>query len=578
MENKEKSSGSEEPRSSNSKTLQKPCTNAQNVSTSRGSEVEEEVPLRPLPGYDKESSIDTRMLGREPIGTQTGKNGPKGQKFVCSKCRQKRWILDSEAASAANLTRFSTCLFCDLRGHTDRQINKQNDLLSAQLIKLQERFEKALGEFSLKIQKLEGGARQPSSPVGLRTEFDAMKSQLFSELHALKARVEVKAPETRVSPSTPGVVSVTSDGDSPSSAGGYIDDMYRRVVLGPRGLSVGLHAKAPTRPATVPAGPVAVTDEGARRKRKRGNRKNRKSTKKVQDVHQGGEQTRCLMVGDSLVGQVTGNHFAKRGPNHSHRAFPGAGVKRVTKEVKKLDPAPRNTLILSVGGNDFFRRDGVPGDTRTLIKDYDDLLKAARSKTGRCVVVGLIPRRSFTRKCYRTAIEVNKKLGDLCKVKGLRFVNPWDSFFGKDRLYARDGIHFSEQGSKMFVKMVSQKLYGPPRVRKPSRLAPREVPRPQTREPERVDTNNNNNSSLMIIEETPKMNQAENSNSNKRRRSPTSDVGNSFALRTPGRKRTRRWSEGEIPDVPSPLSGAEPPHQPSGNGVRSERVDTGQED
>ena len=439
---KKKPSGSGEPKSPKTVGALKPCAQAQQRSTRSGSGTDEEVPLRPLPGYAKESAIDTMMLGSEPIGPQTGKNGPKAQKFVCSQCRMRRWIVDSEAAMAANLTRFSTCLFCDLRGHTDRQIQRQQVNHSEEIKKVQENIEKALGEFSLKLQKLEGGPRQPPtpsprSPVGLRNEFDALKQQLFSELEALKAQFKASVPEVRAAASPSGGVSNASTIDSPESARGYINDMYRRVVLGPLGgLSVQVGSNAPACPTKVQTTkPVVSTGEGTKNKKKRRGRK-KKNPKPGSEAHRDSPPATCLVVGDSLVGRATASHFAKLGPNQRQRALTGAGVKRVTKEVKMLDSAPRNTLVLSVGGNDFFRRDRVPCDSGALMQDYNELLRVAKTKTGRCVVVGLLPRRSYTNRCYRSAMAVNRRLGDLCKVKGLRFVSLWDQFFGKDRLYA----------------------------------------------------------------------------------------------------------------------------------------------
>ena len=36
----------------------------------------------------------------------------KSEKFFCAHCRRKRWIIDSEASFAAEMTSFTRCMFC----------------------------------------------------------------------------------------------------------------------------------------------------------------------------------------------------------------------------------------------------------------------------------------------------------------------------------------------------------------------------------------------------------------------------------------------------------------------------------
>ncbi|KAG0714495.1 hypothetical protein GWK47_014043 [Chionoecetes opilio] len=44
------------------------------------------------------------------------------------------------------------------------------------------------------------------------------------------------------------------------------------------------------------------------------------------------------------------------------------------------------------------------------------------------------------------ACEVNSLLAEHCRKNGWLFIDNWARFFGKDHLYARDGVHLSHRG------------------------------------------------------------------------------------------------------------------------------------
>ena len=41
---------------------------------------------------------------------------------------------------------------------------------------------------------------------------------------------------------------------------------------------------------------------------------------------------------------------------------------------------------------------------------------------------------------------MNDRLSKMCRESGVGFVEEWSSFYGRQELYARDGIHFSRRG------------------------------------------------------------------------------------------------------------------------------------
>ena len=96
-----------------------------------------------------------------------------------------------------------------------------------------------------------------------------------------------------------------------------------------------------------------------------------------------------LLVGDSLVARETGRFYSQLRPANSAQAFPGARVKKVTEEVAKLNLHRDSTLLLTVGGNDLFLKNGKCGSSEGLVGDLDRLIKTAKSKTNRLITRGV---------------------------------------------------------------------------------------------------------------------------------------------------------------------------------------------
>ena len=86
---------------------------SRSMATGNSHEAQEvsDYPKQPQGSYVVDGVIDTHLLGTDPIGTQKGKNGPEKQKFLCAHCRRKKWVIDSEAGCAADMTRFTRCMF-----------------------------------------------------------------------------------------------------------------------------------------------------------------------------------------------------------------------------------------------------------------------------------------------------------------------------------------------------------------------------------------------------------------------------------------------------------------------------------
>lgn len=320
--------------------------------------------------------------------------------------------------------------------------------------------------------------------------------------------------------------------------------MHRRVEMDERGVKVRLE-RAP--PVVKPSG--AEEDRREKRREKRRRRKRRR----VKD--QRGEVT--LLMGDSLVGGATSKCFTSLESTNRCVAYPGAGVWKVTREVRNLRLQPGYTLILSAGGNDFFGRNGRTGEVDAFLRDYKTMLVAAKEKSNRSVVVGLVPRMYRRKAEYEKAKSTNRKIEKLCKGYGMQFVDPWPMFFGVDKFFQKkDGVHFTEQGSRAFVQLLKQSIRAPHKVveRRPDGKGDvgrkRRVRRKRgpPKEPERVERQVANTSitSVMMEEAAPPSTRPP-----KRMRSPGTD-GSFISPVVARSQKRRRASEGELPGPGSP--------------------------
>ena len=192
------------------------------------------------------------------------------------------------------------------------------------------------------------------------------------------------------------------------------------------------------------------------------------------------QQCKCtrapnLLVGDSLVAREAGRFFSQLNPANRAQAFPDARVKKVTEEVAKLNLHRDSTLLLTVGGNDLFLKNRKCGSSEGLDRDFDRLIKTAKSKTSRLIVLGLVPRKYRTGEEYSRALGVNRRLESLCKTYSIRFIDPWATFFRKNNLFQRDGTHFSSHGARVFARLLNKRLFKPVASRSwgPERAEPR---------------------------------------------------------------------------------------------------------
>ena len=167
-----------------------------------------------------------------------------------------------------------------------------------------------------------------------------------------------------------------------------------------------------------------------------------------------------VLIGDSMV-RDQGKHFGLRNQNKRKiRTYPGAGAKKIEDEVGKLGTKNRKTtIIVQAGGNDLFLRNGNAGPTEPLVEHLKRTVETVHKKTDNGIIIGLLPRLNVSHYALSKAIGINDRLKSICQGTGVRFINFWDTFIGNRKLYRRDGIHFSEEGMRVFGNLLSLNLY-----------------------------------------------------------------------------------------------------------------------
>ena len=93
------------------------------------------------------------------------------------------------------------------------------------------------------------------------------------------------------------------------------------------------------------------------------------------------------------------------------------------------------------------------------MEDFGRLIRTAKPKTGSLMVVGIVPRKYRSREGYSRALGVNRRLESLCNTLSISFIVPWETFFGKDNLYQRDGTHFSSHEARVFAWHLNSRFF-----------------------------------------------------------------------------------------------------------------------
>ena len=84
-------------------------------------------------------------------------------------------------------------------------------------------------------------------------------------------------------------------------------------------------------------------------------------------------------------------------------------------------------------------------------------MKTKHARVGRIIVSGILPvfGNSIHGNGNSKRMAVNGMAKRLCKEEEVGYVDLWDSFVGKEEMYARDGLHLSGKGAAVFAEGLS---------------------------------------------------------------------------------------------------------------------------
>ena len=111
------------------------------------------------------------------------------------------------------------------------------------------------------------------------------------------------------------------------------------------------------------------------------------------------------------------------------------------------------SILVHIGTNNADKE-----GTTAIVEKYRSLLKKTKqARVGQIILSGILPVFGNRIHGYRNSkrLAVNGMVKRLCKEEEVGYVDLWDSFVGKEEMYARDGLHLSGKGAAVFVEGLS---------------------------------------------------------------------------------------------------------------------------
>ena len=166
-------------------------------------------------------------------------------------------------------------------------------------------------------------------------------------------------------------------------------------------------------------------------------------------------QGNVIVLGDSQVRHLANSFCARDKARRTTVCLPGAGIGRVSAKIDTClkEHGSKPIVFLSAGGNDIGKV-----KSEELIGKFRLALNRIKNKGGIPVVCGVLPRRGVGAEWLSRALALNNRLAAHCKSNRWAFVDNWDLFYGKDALYARDGVHLSRQGVRVLAGTLEKEL------------------------------------------------------------------------------------------------------------------------
>ncbi|XP_057179155.1 uncharacterized protein LOC130547318 [Triplophysa rosa] len=167
-------------------------------------------------------------------------------------------------------------------------------------------------------------------------------------------------------------------------------------------------------------------------------------------------ETECnaVVIGDSIVRNVRAS--STKGKVRTH-CFPGARVLNVSAQVPKIlkDNANVGAVVLHTGVNEVRKR-----QSEILKRDFRSLIETVSnaSPMARIIVSGPLPTYRRGNEKFSRLFALNKWLMSWCIEQKLLFVDNFDLFWERPRLFRPDGMHPSSIRADLLSDNISKTL------------------------------------------------------------------------------------------------------------------------
>ncbi|XP_052438271.1 uncharacterized protein LOC127977408 [Carassius gibelio] len=149
------------------------------------------------------------------------------------------------------------------------------------------------------------------------------------------------------------------------------------------------------------------------------------------------------------------NRFAPLRETGRDAVIIGDSIVRHIPAILKDDESPR-AVVLHAGANDTMLR-----QTEMLKRDFRSLIETVRSTTPAATIVvsGPLPTYQQGHERFSRLFALNEWLLSWCKEQKLLFVNNWNLFWERPRLFRADGLHPSKIGAELLSDNISRTLH-----------------------------------------------------------------------------------------------------------------------
>ena len=349
--------------------------------------------------------------------------GAEKLKSVCFKCKVNKWIVDFKEAKAADISRTSTCLSCQMAERMEKleKENKSKDNAMKDMEKkindgnnLLEKMENMISKLEKKVEDLEG-MKSGTNVKGLANGEVRKKDEEVEQLSKI----------------------IKENRDTIIESGKEIVEIREEIVA----------MKNREEFQTVKG-----------RKAAKGSRVEEVKGIKIRNRFAVLSQEETLLIGDSIVREQKDSFANMNKQKRTVKSFPGCKTKKVVEEVRKLKlQSKKSTVITHVGSNDLFLRGNKTGNSEEIVKDLMSLVDITAEKCNNGIIVGMLPRWYESHYALSKAIGINDRIKKYCTQKKVEFLDLWDTYKGKWQYFKEDGIHLSKPGHKKLGEILTRK-------------------------------------------------------------------------------------------------------------------------